>query len=59
MRVAHARRSLAGALARVGSDMSRSVHENRSGRRLAHLGCIDWTQVGKKTPHEVRCPSNP
>ncbi len=28
--------------------MSRSVHENRSRRRLAQLGCIDWTQVGKK-----------
>ena|SRR5206468_4754685 len=43
-----AHRSLAAALARLGSAMSRSVHENRSRRRLAQLGCIDWPQVGKK-----------
>src|SRR5438093_2715580 len=45
--IAFAHRSLAGALARVGSDMSRSVQENRS-RRRQELGCIDWTAVGKK-----------
>ena len=28
--------------------MSRSIHENRSRRRQTQLGCIDWTQVGKK-----------